>query len=254
MCFDAAQIAKSIQKGLDAMQYFSNATISKKIVQLPVQDYYHVSGFSHPELMVIHRQETSLDVDLFRWGLIPSWANNIDKAIEISNKTLNARGESIFEKVSFRDAAIHGRAIIPLSGFYEHQHHGPEKRPHFIYAAEQSPLLVAGLVSFWYDSQHAKTIKSCSIVTRKANDMMSEIHNNPKLSEPRMPLILQEDQLDIWLTGDEKEAKALVSAQTELNLKHHTVRKLKGKQALGNLPAVMAPYEYPDNNLLTLFN
>jgi poly(A) polymerase len=39
------------------------------------------------------------------------------------NKTLNARGETIFEKPSFRKAARDNRCLIYVDGFYEHHHH-----------------------------------------------------------------------------------------------------------------------------------
>lgn len=50
-----------------------------------------------------------------RWGLLPGWA----KDASFSARTFNARSETLFEKPSFRHAALNGHCAIPVSGYYE---------------------------------------------------------------------------------------------------------------------------------------
>ena len=50
-------------------------------------DFYLVSGFSHPKLPIIKQASITLS----EWGLIPSFAFNSDFANEMQAKTLNAR-------------------------------------------------------------------------------------------------------------------------------------------------------------------
>jgi len=44
-----------------------------------------------------------------RWGLIPAWA----KDESIGNRNINARSESVTEKISFSDAVRSRRCLIP---------------------------------------------------------------------------------------------------------------------------------------------
>lgn len=92
---------------------------------------YHVSGFVHPELPAI-TDELPTEIVELKWGLIPFWVKDEVSAIKISNQTLNARGETIFEKPSFRDSAKNKRCLIIVDGFFEYQHRGGKTHPHFI--------------------------------------------------------------------------------------------------------------------------
>lgn len=89
---------------------------------------FHVTGFQHPK-MIIYTQENPNTPVVSQWGLVPFWAK--DKT-DIWNKTLNARGETIFKKNSFRSSAKDKRCLICIDGFYEHHHHGKETVPYYI--------------------------------------------------------------------------------------------------------------------------
>jgi len=49
---------------------------------------YHVSAFSYPEYPVV---TSDLEIELFRWGLIPFWADELEDAFELRYRTFNAR-------------------------------------------------------------------------------------------------------------------------------------------------------------------
>jgi putative SOS response-associated peptidase YedK len=108
-------------------------------------------------LMPVIRQSPDGDrvADLLRWGLIPNWA----KDPSIGAKLNNARGESVAEKPSFRDAFKRRRCLIPASGFYEWKTEGQVKQPYFISNNSGEALALAGLWESWRD-EHGEMVRT----------------------------------------------------------------------------------------------
>lgn len=82
---------------------------------------------------------------LLHWGLVPHWA----KDPSIGAKLNNARGESVAEKPSFRDAFKRRRCLIPASGFYEWKQEGKIKQPYYISLKSGELLAMGGLWESW---------------------------------------------------------------------------------------------------------
>jgi len=127
--------------------------------------------------------------DFFVWGLIPSWA----KDPSIGNRLINARGETLAEKPSFRGSYKYKRCLILADGFYEwkSQPGTKVKVPHFIHMKNRQPFAFAGLWDEWH-SPDGSQIRSCTIVTIEPNELMAPIHN-------RMPVILHPDAYAQWI-------------------------------------------------------
>ena len=222
---------------------------------------YHAHGFTHPE-MLIYTDLDPLVPTVSRWGLIPKWVKDEEQASKISRGTLNARGESIFEKPSFKESAIKRRCVIHIDGFFEHRHFDGKTSPYFIMRRDRQPMSLAGLWSEWINRDTGEIINSFSIVTTKANEMMSKIHNNPRLPEPRMPLVLEEEYEHEWLqdiyerdefTGDLYPEKRLNRIKSMIEpyryddeLVGYTVERLRGKSYLGNCKEVTDPVRYEE--------
>lgn len=250
MCYDIkTSLEKQLRRALldgDG----SNATeILEKLKTFSKQDVelHHASGFDHPQV-IIYTQEEPKVPRLATWGLVPE--NTIAKE-DIWNKTLNARGETIFEKPSFKESAHQKRCIIYLEGFYEHMHNKGKTYPHFIYPKKDEMFAVAGLYTTWKEPETKEDLTTFSIVTTKANALMADIHNNPKLKEPRMPLILPKDKQDDWLKevideADIVQIQELIKPLDEIEMSAHTVAPLKGKQSFGNTPQASEPKRYAE--------
>jgi len=116
----------------------------------------------------------------FRWGLIPSWAQDP----KIGYRTINARAETVFTSPVFRTSIRKKRCLIPVDSFYEWRRtEDRPKQPYAIRRRDGAPLALAGLWSSWKDPLSEEWLRSCSIVTTTPNELMARIHD-------RMPLIL----------------------------------------------------------------
>ncbi len=158
---------------------------------------YFYRAFANPLIPVIAGDKPE-EADLMQWGLIPSWAGDSQKAREIRKGTYNARSESLHEKPSFREPLIKGRCLILAHGFFEWQHVKGAKIPWYIRLKNEAPFAFAGLYDSWRNPENGEIIKSCSIITTRANPLMERIHNTKK----RMPVILTPDNEKEWISGD----------------------------------------------------
>ena len=225
-----------------------------------LEDYnelFQISGFTHPKI-IIYTNLQPYQPQLSIWGLIPEGVKN---AQAIWNKTLNARAETIFEKPSFVQSAKEKRCIIPAEGFYEFHHFRGKNYPFYIHHKNDKPLIFAGLWSEWVHPKTGEAINTCSIVTTKANSLMSKIHNNPKFSgDARMPVILPEELGNEWLQPLGKtELQNLLRPFPDSELTAHTVKRLSGKNSPGNVYEASEKYKYNDlefdkNNMFNLFS
>lgn len=207
--------------------------------------YYHAQGL--PYLPAICSDNPS-EIRLLQWGLIPSWAADETEAEDIRMKTFNARSESIDTKPSFRDSFSTRRCLIPVRGFFEWQQVGGRKIPWYIRLQGQDIFSLAGIWDTW-QLQGGITLNTFSIVTTRANDLMSEIHNTKK----RMPVILPLQVEKLWLINDltKRSATPLMEPVASEMLEAHTISPLiTNVKADRNRPELIMPYNYPVQGLL----
>lgn len=216
--------------------------IRERLIPLTDLPLFHASGFTHPELLIYTDRSPDFP-EVATWGLVPHWVKDEAQLKKSWNNTLNARGETIFEKSSFRKSAKHHRCLIYIDGFYEHHHFGKNVYPFFIHKKDNTPICLAGLYSEWHHPDGEGTMNTFSIVTTKGNSLLSKIHNNPKLEGPRMPLILPEELEDEWLVDlnddlDQKKLEELIQSYPEGELVAFTVAKIRGKEYQGNVESI----------------
>jgi putative SOS response-associated peptidase YedK len=138
--------------------------------------------------------------DFFIWGLIPMWA----KDPAIGDRLINARGETIAEKPSFRGSFKHKRCLILADGFYEWKTAAGRKTktPYFIHMKDRAPFALAGLWDSW-ESPDGSSIKTCTIITTAPNELMANLHN-------RMPVILHPRDHARWLDASAQSPENLL--------------------------------------------
>lgn len=156
---------------------------------------YNVAPSLH--MPVIFEKDGERIADRYRWGLVPFWADSVNTGYSM----INARAESLNKKRSFSRPFQSQRCIVPANGFYEWLKAGSSKIPHFI-TSKTSPLLhFAGLYEQW-KSPKSEQVKSFSIITTKANEPVSELHD-------RMPAMLLPEEFDTWLNPKNDDITAL---------------------------------------------
>lgn len=145
-----------------------------------------------------------------RWSLVPRWS----RTDRLTWPTFNARAESAAEKPTYRDAVRHARCVVPVDGYYEWQPAAADSAPHLIPAApdpaapgrrrrpsrtarapwhvhraDGTPLLLAGLYSWWCPAPDTPWTLTATILTTQADASLAWLH-------PRQPLPIASDQLD----------------------------------------------------------
>jgi len=144
----------------------------------------------------VHDDRVVRQLRLARWGLVPSWS----KTLDFRHVLFNARSETVTAKPSFKSAALHRRAVVPASGYYEwmkNPDHG--STPYFLHPSDDSVLGFAGLYEWWRVPPGTLVrdavdgwLCSVTIITRPAADEIGEIHD-------RMPVVVPPDLLGDWL-------------------------------------------------------
>ena len=152
-----------------------------------------------------------------RWGLIPSWATD-DKGGHI-----NARAETVATNPTFRDSFARHRCLIPADGFYEWEPKETGRSPHFIRRADGHPFAFAGVWANWRRPADGEWVRSCAIITTKAEGAVVPIHH-------RMPVALASEVWAAWMDRDMREPEQalelLQPIDSDLLMEHEVSRKV----------------------------
>ncbi len=124
--------------------------------------------------------------ELYRWGLIPSWAKDLSSG----NRMFNARAETVAEKPSFHNAYKRRRCLVPASGFYEWRLENGRKQPYCCHV-DQGLFSMAGIWEHWQDAE-GNEIQSCAVITTAASGAMCDLHQ-------RMPVYIAPPDYAVWL-------------------------------------------------------
>lgn len=166
----------------------SREKVKKQFPQVKIEGELQGSYNIAPtqEAYVITNQEPHT-LQRFRWGLVPHWANDASNM----DKLINARGEEMNTRPSFRLSVRRQRCIVLADSFYEWRKDGQARLPYRILKRDFSLLAMAGLWDVWQNGN--QQLQTFSIITVAPNAEMANIHN-------RMPLLLHDASLQQkWL-------------------------------------------------------
>lgn len=169
----------------------------KSNIKLNLKPSYNITPTSDFSVIIM---KDSATLEMMKWGLIPNWA----KELNVQNKMINARAETLTVKPSFKNLIKSKRCLIPSNGFYEWKKEDNKKIPFFISFKNMELFSFAGLYDIWKDPLNNREYKSFTIITTKANSLISDIHD-------RMPVILKQEDEKIWLDNNINDIKTLTN-------------------------------------------
>ena len=179
-------------------------TKTTKIVKSAIQteDNYNYNAHPYQKLPVIKKYKNGNTLENLKWGIIPSWAKNKDfKAL------INARLETIDEKISFKKLIKLYRCVAVADGFYEWKREEKNKIPYYFLREDKKTIYIAGI----YENN-----EFC-LITHQASKNVNEIHN-------RQPLILNENDVNRYLNLEFSGSNFLNDCK-KTNLIFHEISK-----------------------------
>ena len=157
-------------------------------------------------------------IENMHWGLIPSWS----KDSKFATNLINARIETVEEKLSFKGLINTSRCIVIASGYYEWVQTDSGKQPYYI-QGEDNVLPIAGLWTRWNDT------KTFTIITKSANSSVSNIHH-------RMPLIIEKNHIKSFLDHSIKFDSSY--NKQDIRLKSYKVSNLVNKPVKNDISCI----------------
>lgn len=116
---------------------------------------------------------------------------------------INARCEGIGEKKTFGESVRRRRCVIPASGYFEWD---SRKNKVAFSREDHKPVYMAGI----YDL--VDNVERFVVITTEANESVSNVHD-------RMPLILEENEIDMWIYDD--KAMEYILSKITLKMEPH---------------------------------
>lgn len=181
---------------------------------------------------VIRERDGARHIGMLRWGLLPKWSKDASGAA----KMINARSETIAEKPAYREAFRARRCLVPADGFYEWRVQGKTKQPYRICLADGGAFAFAGLWESWADpNEDGAIVETYTVATVVAAASIEHIHH-------RMPVMLEVENYQTWLTGDSEAAAALLKPFHDEKLRSFEVSPRVGN-VRNDDPDLLEPYE-----------
>ena len=245
MCYNLAYLERKLLKYAQRYKEILPDNAVRQVINDELLTYYFVSGFSHPLLPVVKHDGLFLS----DWGLIPSWIKDGKGASKIQDMTLNAVGETVFEKPSFRNSITTKRCLLGINGFYEWRDVNNVKYPYFIHTKSSDIFSLGCIYESWTDKSTGEIRNTFSILTTPANTLMESIHNLKK----RMPLILSREDEKRWLEPNltREQINELIKPYAESDMAAYTVSKnVNSGKNYRNVPWSMEKVDYPELSTL----
>ncbi len=152
---------------------------TKKIVKsaIKVDDLENYNAHPYQDLPVIKKYINGNTLENLKWGMVPSWSKKKE-----FKPLINARLETIDEKVSFKKLIKLTRCIAVADGFYEWKREEKYKVPYYFLREDKKIMYIAAI----YENN-----EFC-LITEQASNNVNEIHH-------RQPVVINENDINRYL-------------------------------------------------------
>lgn len=167
---------------------------------------------------VVYEEQGERKIYNFQWGLIP---DDADAESEGKNH-YEANSEEIEEDEWLSDSFEKRRCIVPANGFYKWKTSEKKSTPFYIRLLVREIAGFAGVYSVW-QSKSGRDVYSFTLLTTEANALVQPV-------DDRMPVILQPDDYERWLSND-TDAEELKNLLQPLEMTEMAVTRVSEKVA-----------------------
>ena len=178
-------------------------TVDLVKTNIKVEDVDNYNAHPSQRLPIIKSYTNGKVLELCEWGLVPSWSKKLEKFSPL----INARKETLMEKVTFKSLIQTSRCLVPADGYYEWKREEKNKVP-FYFTKEDNELM-------FFAAIHQNN-QFC-IITREATEEISKIHH-------REPLIINQSQINNYLNL-KKDALEILNSIKSPKFKFHEIAK-----------------------------
>lgn len=186
------KITKPITKTIDIVK-----------TNIKVEDSENFNAHPSQHLPIIKSYTNGKALELYQWGLIPNWSKKLEKFSPL----INARKETLTEKITFKNLIQNSRCLVIADGYFEWKREKKIKLPYFFTREDDEIMFFAAI----------HQANQFCIITREATEKISTIHH-------REPLIINRSQINNYL-NIKKDAMEILNSIKPPSLKFHEVSK-----------------------------
>ena len=190
---------------------------TKKIVKtaIRVEDKENYNAHPYQNLPVIKKYINGNTLENLKWGIVPAWSKKKE-----FKPLINARLETIDEKVSFKKLIKLTRCVAVADGFYEWKREDKNKIPYYFLREDKKIIYIAAI----YENS-----EFC-LITESATKNVIDIHH-------RQPVILNENDVNKYL-NIELDGSSFLKECKKPNLQFYEISKDVNKPTNNNISLI----------------
>ncbi|SCG82776.1 hypothetical protein DW1_1203 [Proteiniborus sp. DW1] len=157
---------------------------SQEIIKYTKGDFYQGDFYPSSHIPIILESEEKI-LKLAKWGF---------PLIGKKGTVINARAESIKHRPMFKNSFYSARCLIPVNMFYEWKDEGNKRKTKYKIGLQENSLFSLGGIYKVSIDENSNEQMTVVIITTESEGDMKDIHS-------RMPLIVKDNEIDLWLNG-----------------------------------------------------